>query len=69
MKWENFEGNDRVELRIPAENETYDVFRYGIDEKIPVQNEGHNVEFGEALSSFEENTEVYCDWLQTLAVN
>ncbi|MDR2602945.1 MAG: hypothetical protein LBC11_00075 [Puniceicoccales bacterium] len=69
MKWRDFVGDDRVELRVPAENETYDVFRYEIDEKISVQNEDRCTEFGGALSSFEENTEVYCDWLQILAEN
>ncbi|MDR0741899.1 MAG: hypothetical protein LBE98_00335 [Puniceicoccales bacterium] len=58
-------GDGEVELRVPAENETYSVFKYEIDEKVSVQDE----KFNEALSSFEGNTEVYCDWLQTLAEN
>jgi hypothetical protein len=69
MKWRDFMSDSEVELRVPAENETYSVFKYEIDEKVAIQNENHCVKFSEALSSFEENTEVYCDWLQTLAEN
>ncbi|MDR1528220.1 MAG: hypothetical protein LBS22_01370 [Puniceicoccales bacterium] len=69
MKWRDVMGDGEIELRVQAENETYNVFKYEIDEKVFIQNENHCVKFDEALSSFEENTEVYCDWLQTLAEN
>ncbi|MDR2628926.1 MAG: hypothetical protein LBC30_02985 [Puniceicoccales bacterium] len=65
MKWRDFMSDGEVELRVPAENETYNVFKYEVDEKVSVRNE----KFDEALSLFEGNTEVYCDWLQTLAEN
>ncbi|MDR2776633.1 MAG: hypothetical protein LBB17_01125 [Puniceicoccales bacterium] len=65
MKWRDFMGDGEVELRVPAENATYNVFKYEIDEKVSVQDE----KFNEALSSFEGNTEIYCDWLQILAEN
>ncbi|MDR1891296.1 MAG: hypothetical protein LBQ23_03965 [Puniceicoccales bacterium] len=67
MKWRNFTGKKEVVLRVSPKNETYNIFRYEVDENAPVQDKKSCVEFNKALSSFEENTEVYCDWLQTLA--
>ncbi|MDR2779218.1 MAG: hypothetical protein LBB16_02945 [Puniceicoccales bacterium] len=63
----SFISKGEVELRVPSENEAYDVFTYEIDENVFVQNKRSCAEFNEALSAFEDNTEVYCDWLQTLA--
>jgi hypothetical protein len=55
-----------LKLRVAPENETHNVFRYEIDENIPVQSKNTNGEGAEAITSCEDSTEVYCDWIQTL---